>query len=71
MKNDGTLKLCIDFRKLNDLTLKDSFPLPRIDETLNKLNVAKFFPVLIYNLVTNKFNWMRPEKKKNCFHSRR
>jgi hypothetical protein len=34
MKKDGTLRLCIDFRKLNDITLKDSFPLPRIDDTL-------------------------------------
>jgi hypothetical protein len=46
MKKDGTLRLCIDFRKLNDITLKDFFPLPRIDDTLNKLNGAKFFRVL-------------------------
>ena len=46
MKKDGTLRLCIDFRKLNDRTLKDSFPLPRIDDTLNKLNGAKFFTTL-------------------------
>ena len=46
MKKDGTLRLCIDFRKLNDITLKDSFPLPRIDDTLNKLNGAKFFTTL-------------------------
>jgi hypothetical protein len=46
MKKDRTLRLCIDFRKLNDITLKDSFPLPRIDDTLNKLNGAKFFTTL-------------------------
>lgn len=46
LKKDGTLRLCIDFRRLNDITLKDSFPLPRIDDTLDKLSGAKFFTTL-------------------------
>ena len=33
-KKDGTLRFCIDFRKLNDVTVKDAHPLPRIDDTL-------------------------------------
>ena len=36
-KKDGSLWFCIDFRKLNSLTRKDSHPLPRIGETLNSL----------------------------------
>ena len=32
-KKDGTLRFCIDFRKLNDVTVKDAHPLPRIDDT--------------------------------------
>jgi hypothetical protein len=46
LKKDGTLRLCIDFRRLNDITLKDSFPLPRIDDTLDKLSGAKYFTTL-------------------------
>jgi len=31
----GTLRLCIDFRKLNKVTVKNKYPLPRIDDLLN------------------------------------
>ena len=33
-KKDGSLRCCIDLRKLNDVTVKDAHPLPRIDDTL-------------------------------------
>ena len=36
-KKNGTWRFCVDFRKLNDRTIKDSYPLSRIDQTLNKL----------------------------------
>ena len=36
-KKDGLLRMCIDYRKLNDNTVKDSFPLPRIDELMTHL----------------------------------
>ena len=45
-KNDGSKRFCMDFRKLNDLTIKDAFPLPRIDDTLETLGTAKFFTSL-------------------------
>ena len=31
-KKDGTLKLCIDYKQLNKLTIKNRYPLPRIDD---------------------------------------
>ena len=42
-KKDGSLRFCIDFRKLNSLTVKDSHPLPRICETLESLAGAAHF----------------------------
>ncbi len=45
-KKDGSLRVCIDFRELNGRTIKDSFPLPRIDDTLDALYGAKWFSSL-------------------------
>ena len=42
-KKDGSLHFCIDFRKLNSLTVKDSHPLPHICETLESLTGAAHF----------------------------
>ena len=45
-KKSGALRLCIDYRQLNDVTLKDSFPLPRIEESLEAMDGAKYFSSL-------------------------
>ncbi|PIK46893.1 putative transposon Ty3-I Gag-Pol polyprotein [Apostichopus japonicus] len=45
-KKDGSLRLCVDYRRLNSITIKDSFPLPRIDETLEALGGSKYFSSL-------------------------
>ena len=48
-KKDGSLHFCIDFRKLNSLTVKDSHPLPRICETLESLAGAAHFSTFDMN----------------------
>ena len=45
-KKDGSLRLCVDYRKLNSKTVGDAFPLPRIQETFDALAGAKYFSVL-------------------------
>lgn len=45
-KKDGSLRFCVDFRQLNDITIKDSHPLPRIDDTLDALSGSKYFSTL-------------------------
>jgi len=45
-KKDGSLRLCIDYRKLNDRTIKDAYQLPRIDETFDKMYGSKWFSSL-------------------------
>ena len=48
-KKDGSLGFCIDFRKLNSLTVKDSHPLPRICETLESLAGAAHYSTFDMN----------------------
>ena len=43
-KKDGTLRLCIDYRQLNKLTVKNKYPLPRIDDLFDQLKGASIFP---------------------------
>ena len=48
-KKDGSLHFCIDFRRLNSLTVKDSHPLPRICETLESLAGAAHYTTFDMN----------------------
>ena len=45
-KSDGTLRFCVDYRQLNNLTVKDSYPLPRIDTCFDALGGARYFSTL-------------------------
>ena len=42
-KKDGTLRLCIDYRQLNKLTVKNKYPLPKIDDLFDQLKGASIF----------------------------
>jgi hypothetical protein len=42
-KADGSLCMCIDYRGLNEVTRKDAYPLPRVDDTLDELKDANFY----------------------------
>ncbi len=45
-KKDGTWRFCIDFRKLNEVTIKDAFPLPQIADLVDSLSGHKYFSTL-------------------------
>ncbi|GKA56167.1 putative reverse transcriptase domain-containing protein [Tanacetum coccineum] len=42
-KKDGSMRLCIDYRELNRVTIRNRYPLPRIDDLFDQLQGAKFF----------------------------
>ena len=69
-KKDGTLRLCVDYRKLNDITVKNRYPLPSISELQDRLSGARYFTKLdlrgAYNLIRMKAG----EEWKTAFRTR-
>ena len=45
-KKEGEMRFCIDYRQLNKATVKDRYPLPRIDDTIDALHGAQYFLTL-------------------------
>ena len=45
-KRDGTTRFCVDYRRLNAITKKDVYPLPRIEDILDTIGRAKYFTTL-------------------------
>ena len=48
-KKDGSTRFCVDYRRLKNFTIKDAYPLPRIDESLDQLSGAQWFSTLDMN----------------------
>jgi hypothetical protein len=42
-KKDKSLRMCVDYRSLNEVTIKNKYPLPRIDDLFDQLKGAKYF----------------------------
>lgn len=69
-KKDGSLRLCVDYRALNDITLKDRHPLPRIEETLNQIRGSKYFTRLDLRACFNQIRIKEGDEWKTAFRTR-
>ena len=45
-KKDGSIWFCVDYRKVNEVSRFDAYPMPRVDELLDRLGTARFFTTL-------------------------
>ena len=45
-KKDGTLRMCVDYRRLNSVSQADAYPMPRIDDLIDRLGKAKYITTI-------------------------
>lgn len=69
-KADGTLRLCVDYRGLNELTVKNRYPLPLIRETLDRLSKAQWYTKLDLRQGYNQIRMAEGEEWKTAFRTR-
>ena len=70
-KKDGSIRFCVDYRRLNALSLKDAYNLPRIDETLITLGGTEWFCTMDQASGFWQINMSEEDKPKTAFMTRK
>ncbi|MEW8548544.1 MAG: reverse transcriptase family protein, partial [Candidatus Thiodiazotropha sp.] len=66
-KKDGSIRFCVDFRKLNNRTIKDAYALPRVEDTLHLLAGSRYFTKLDLRSGYWQVEIDEPDKHKTAF----
>jgi hypothetical protein len=69
-KPDGSLRLCVDYRGLNEITIKNRHPLPLIEESLDRLGQARFFTRLDIREAYHRLRIRKGDEWKTAFRTR-
>ena len=69
-KSDGSLRLCVDYRGLNNLMIKNRYPLPLIGESLDRLGRARRFTQLDLTSAYHRMKIREGDKWKTAFRTR-
>ncbi len=69
-KKDGGLRMCIDYHALNNQTVLDRYPLPRIDELLQRLGGSRIFSKLDIRDAYHQIPMFQPDMQKTAFVTR-
>ena len=70
-KKDGSWRMCVDYMKLNEKTIKDAYPIPRIDDNLNNLFGSDWFTSLDCDMAYHQVPLEEEDKEKTAFATHR
>ena len=66
-KKDGSIRFCVDYRVLNSLTVKDAYPIPRVDECLDALSGSKWYSSMDLNSGFWQVGLKKEDQEKTAF----
>ena len=66
-KKDSSWRLCVDYRRLNDKTIKDAYPIPRVEDNLDTLSGSKWFSSLDLDMAYHQIPVDPRDREKTAF----
>src|SRR4051812_26998744 len=69
-KKDGSMRLCIDYKKLNAVTIKNKYPMPRIDDLFDQLCSARYFSKIDLRTGYHQLRIRKEDVEKTAFRTR-
>ena len=70
-KKDSSWRLCVDYRRINEKTIKDAYPIPRIEDNIDALSGSKWMSVLDLNMAYHQVPMNPADKEKTAFSTPR